>query len=114
MLRYDILPDTVLVDVKQSNYSDVIELQICTNIISRGDDTTDGRGLYPGVIWDNCPPDQGRWNYAGSVIAYLINEGPITADVIEAHEDEDGLEPAITWAVQPASIETLRKHGIIQ
>jgi len=110
---YKILGDTVLVDVKEDDDSDTIEISISTGIISRGDDTIDGRGLYPGLVWDYCPPDQGRWNYAGGTIAYLINEGQILEDTIEAYSDRDGDHPAVSWKVQPTSIETLRKHGII-
>jgi len=113
-MLYETLDDTVLVDVAEGDDCDVIEISIATGIISRGDDTIDGRGLYPGLVWDYCPPGQGRWNYAASTIAYLINEGQILEDTIEAYSDLDGDHPAVTWKVQPASIETLRKHGVIQ
>jgi hypothetical protein len=111
VLKYDHL-DTIFVGVESGNESDVIEIDVVSNIISRGDDTIDGRGLYPGLAWD-CYPGAGRWNHAGDTIAYLINEGQILADTIEAYSDRDGEQSEVTWEVKPESIAVLRKHGII-
>jgi len=106
--------DSVVVDVTRGDEIDTIEIMVADNILSRGDDTIDGRGLYPGLVWDcGAYLDAVHWNAEGETIAYLINEGQILEDTIEAYSDPDGDHPAVTWKVRPASIAVLRKHGII-
>ena len=105
---------SVIIDVTRGDEIDTIEIMVADNIISRGDDTIDGRGLYPGLVWDSAAYlDAVHWNSEGDTIAYLINEGQILEDTISAYSDPDGDHPAVTWKVQPASIAVLRKHGII-
>lgn len=103
--------DSVLVDVQAGDETETLEFQICPNVICKGDTLFGDKPPHPGVQWNSAFfPFLQHWDSAAETIAYLINEGQIVADTIEAYSEQ----PAVQWKVQPASIEILRKHEVVQ